>query len=1151
MPVKKLCLVLFLIFAQFANAQLSNFTLNITKTDETCGDNGSLTFSVSNTTPGAVMIYSIYLLPNTTTPVSVQSATSLSGLGAGNYRVVATQSLGGNTGFQQGDITIADLVQILNYQINGLNEICGNDGSITVNVTNGSAVGYEIFSGPMTRPLQTSNTFTGLVAGVYQIRAFDNCNQGTVQTFTLLRLDKRLVFNLTTPSLASCATVNLGFSFQSLLPAPQGAIKFPIQVVTTLSLPSGTQTFTNTIGSGGSFTLTAPYLPNQPYNYSFTITDGCNTIYTLSGSIPNLAMNPIAYSTAPQDCTFMYIAFSGVTALTLTAAPSTYGGAVPQNFTSIIQNNRVNVGNATAGTYVFTATDMCGAQQVITVVVELDDQMGTPPYSTLSNRTCFDATVFIYDVVELIMVSAPSAYTAFPLPHDYSSSINFANYAVILHLPVGTYVFSTIDKCGNVRPLSVTISPESLPPSALVLEGCDLGVGTLQVSGQMTQISVIAAPAAYATSLPINLTSSLNGGRLTLDNLPPGNYTFQSVNACSASFLTNATVLGYQQSTTATITPNCGSFNLSLTHNSNNNIGSKFWLQKFNPLNSTWGHPLTGVVYTNGTPTATNSFELSVLAANLNLAYSGHFRILKSYNSYVNGTSAPGVCLKTIDEFDFSPAPKINDIYSISCGSTFEVVVNATGNTALVYRITTKNGQPFLVQNGSSGLFSGLVPGLYVFEVEDTCHNTISSQFEVLNPAPMVISATPIACDGDNASLSVPNFSFLAYQWWKDNNTGTILSTTSSLNFPSFNSAANNGIYHVRIVYVGNPNSCLNQVLNYTINVSTVQPHAGNDNAVSYCGSQGVMDLTTLLLGNFDTTGTWTEVTASGTLINNLWNSASVGFGTYKFRYEVTGSCSLTDAALVTITIKEIPQMPVASVDPVVCEEQDLHLFATTVPNVGYHWAGPNGFLSSVQNPVFNSVTPYLSGTYTVYANQDGCLSTNSTVEVLVHLVPKFILYQDCVNNQYQAWPSKQNESSYDEGNSTYSWTGPNTFTSNQSTITITAGNTGIYALTIVNEHGCQTTNSIPVDRTNCFIPNVITPDNDGTNDSFDLTGFNVERLEIYSRWGRKVYEKDNYTNEWHGQNSNGGLLPDSTYYYVIRLSDEKEVKIGWIFLSK
>lgn len=1147
---KRLCLFLMFLFCtQFAQGQLSNFTLSATKIDETCTANGSLSFSVSNTTPGSVILYSIYLLPNVTTPYSVQSSTTISGLTSGTYRIVATQSIGNQSGSQQQDITIADFVHHLSYQINATREICGNDGVITVNVTTGNPVNYEIFSGPMTRPLQSSNVFTGLTHGVYQIRVFDNCNEGVVQTFTLLKADTNLNIDLFTPYLASCTTVNVGFNFESVLDAPLGVVKFPIEVTTTLLPPSGPSiTFNQTINSGAVFVQSVPFYTNQPYNYSMVITDGCGTIYNVSGVINNLSI-AATYTLLPQDCTHKQVTFFNVSALTLVAAPASFGGTVPLNLTPTIVSNSTHLGDLTAGTYIFNAIDVCGNPQVFTIEVVIVEV--ATPFTLVYNVNCTNGNLLIYEISQLIMTSAPSSYTV-PLPHDYTSLINSAYYAAFVQLPVGTYVFDVLDRCGSPHVLTVTIAPTSQSPEVSVLEGCENGFGSLQIIGELVSISLTSAPTAYGGTVPSNLTANVTtGDTLTLDMLPPGNYVFHSTNSCTIPYTTNVTILGYQESTSAVVIPNCGSFNINLNHTSNNNDLAKFWLQKYNPLTTTWGHPLTNVAYADNTvPNSLNSFELNNNAINYNLAYSGHFRILKVFNTYSSGTSSDINCFKVIDEFDFSDAPRIIDVYSISCGSTFEVVVNAEGNSALTYRITTKNGLPFLIENGSSSVFSDLAPAIYNFQVEDECHNSVNSQFEVLNPNPLVITATPIFCNGQSASLTAPNFPFLTYQWWKDNNTTVILSTANSLNFTSFNSAANNGTYHVMITYTGNPNSCLNQTLNYTINVNNPVPHAGSDNAVSYCGRQGTIDLSGLLIGNFDAAGEWTELTSSNMLLNNLWNSATVLYGTYQFKYRVTGPCNTSDEALINITIKEIPEIPVASVDPILCEGQNLNLFATNVANATYHWTGPNGFTSTVQNPILNSVSANDNGIYTVYTSQNGCQSGNSNVIVTVSPLPAFILNQNCIDRQYQVWVTKLNDTSYDETLSTFSWVGPNNFTSNQPTITITGGQIGFYSLTITNENGCDATNGIDVVRTTCFIPNVITPNNDGSNETFDLAGFGVTKLEIYNRWGRKVYEKNDYLDEWHGQNMNGGLLPDSTYFYIVRLGSE-ETKTGWIFLSR
>ena len=69
-------------------------------------------------------------------------------------------------------------------------------------------------------------------------------------------------------------------------------------------------------------------------------------------------------------------------------------------------------------------------------------------------------------------------------------------------------------------------------------------------------------------------------------------------------------------------------------------------------------------------------------------------------------------------------------------------------------------------------------------------------------------------------------------------------------------------------------------------------------------------------------------------------------------------------------------------------------------------------------------------------------------------------------------------------------------------------------------------------------IPNVITPDGDGKNDSFKIVGlaaYPESKLTIVNRWGNEVWHSigTTYKNEWTGQGLNEG-----TYYYVLQLND-------------
>ncbi|TYC13562.1 gliding motility-associated C-terminal domain-containing protein, partial [Bizionia gelidisalsuginis] len=80
---------------------------------------------------------------------------------------------------------------------------------------------------------------------------------------------------------------------------------------------------------------------------------------------------------------------------------------------------------------------------------------------------------------------------------------------------------------------------------------------------------------------------------------------------------------------------------------------------------------------------------------------------------------------------------------------------------------------------------------------------------------------------------------------------------------------------------------------------------------------------------------------------------------------------------------------------------------------------------------------------------------------------------------------------------------------------------------------GCTTSEDVEVyELENCIIPQGISPNGDNKNDFFDLSSFDVQSLEIFNRYGTKVYSRANYTNEWFGQSKDGDELPVGTYYY-------------------
>ena len=88
------------------------------------------------------------------------------------------------------------------------------------------------------------------------------------------------------------------------------------------------------------------------------------------------------------------------------------------------------------------------------------------------------------------------------------------------------------------------------------------------------------------------------------------------------------------------------------------------------------------------------------------------------------------------------------------------------------------------------------------------------------------------------------------------------------------------------------------------------------------------------------------------------------------------------------------------------------------------------------------------------------------------------------------------------------------------------------------------------------FIPEGFSPDQDGVNDRFVIYGLNGQKvsIEVFNRWGNLIYKNDNYSNNWDGtSNSNwiisGENLPEGTYYYLVQIDGETNIRKGYLTL--
>jgi len=105
------------------------------------------------------------------------------------------------------------------------------------------------------------------------------------------------------------------------------------------------------------------------------------------------------------------------------------------------------------------------------------------------------------------------------------------------------------------------------------------------------------------------------------------------------------------------------------------------------------------------------------------------------------------------------------------------------------------------------------------------------------------------------------------------------------------------------------------------------------------------------------------------------------------------------------------------------------------------------------------------------------------------------------------------------------------------------------YTYTLTGAAPCgntSTTVDVTIDNSGCnteefYISNMLTPNGDGNNDIWyigNVSEVQGSLVQIFNRWGTKLYETNNYSNDWDGM-YNGSELPDGTYYYVIEHNGE------------
>lgn len=215
-----------------------------------------------------------------------------------------------------------------------------------------------------------------------------------------------------------------------------------------------------------------------------------------------------------------------------------------------------------------------------------------------------------------------------------------------------------------------------------------------------------------------------------------------------------------------------------------------------------------------------------------------------------------------------------------------------------------------------------------------------------------------------------------------------------------------------------------------------------------------------------------------------------------------------------------------------------LNYYGQPISGVQYNWKGPNSFTSSQQNPTITAVTMAAIGVYSVTATtSNGHVSQATTT---VSITPKATIASSNSNNAQVVVDSIVSltlKADSITGASSYSWTGPNNFTStlqNPAIFPVTKAAEGTYYVTYVlngvrskpastnikvkySQHGC---NGLTTVESNSVIYNTVEIGNqcwlkENLKNSFGKDSMSWDEMTTYTIVNNQGY----CPNGWHMPN--------------------------------
>ena len=639
------------------------------------------------------------------------------------------------------------------------------------------------------------------------------------------------------------------------------------------------------------------------------------------------------------------------------------------------------------------------------------------------------------------------------------------------------YVQNTDSFCSsNFLSVSITVNPASLAP---IINGSDSVCFNSVIQFSTPTIT----NGTYNWSGPNNFTSSQNSILITPADSTTAGYYYLSISDNQCSSPTDSILI-----------------NLLPLPSINLNLGDTV----FKCINDTL------LIYANGNYQNIQWNDSTTLDS-ININFPGLY--------YATATGVNG-CTSISDSlyvFNFQLSIPVVDTFSICFGDSV-LLSSSSGQLydwytdSLTYITTDSTYQ-------TPALFSSTY---YMVSFIDSngCQSASDLFYIAVSPAngaPNIYGNTTI-CEGQSLSLYTDNLPGATYQW---SHNSTNLGSNISLTINNM-TLADSGIYYLDVFGV----NCISS--QGSINITVVPLPA----TPQIFGDTLLCEGTTLQLYSNDSLGLmhiWTSPNFATYYADTL-NLTSINLtdsGTYYLVVADSNGCS-SGIDSIHVSIIPSPTAPIIYTDNEICEGDTLFLSTDSVQGISYLWNGPNNYNDSNYLDTLLNATSLNTGIYSVTLTDSNNCSSTSSAFIQVYEYPIINLGSDtivCIDSvlTLEVAPFY----------SSYLWQ------DNSTDFYFVVQDSGWHYVTVEYGGGCSTTDSIFIQLDSCLtnrVTNVFTPNGDGINDFFAIKNieyFPNSRLEIFNRWGKLIYESNDYKNDWDGAN-----FPSGTYFYIFYPND-------------